>query len=40
MDYRNEIDELRAFALLAVVFYLFTVRQPDGFIGVDFFCDK
>lgn len=38
MNYRNEIDGLRAFAVLTVVFFhAFPSKLPGGFVGVDIF---
>lgn len=38
LDYRPDIDGLRAVAILAVVaFHAFPANFPGGFIGVDIF---
>ncbi len=37
LPYRAEIDGLRAFAVLPVVFYHFDLSFPGGFVGVDVF---
>jgi len=38
MDYRGDIDCLRAFAVMAViVFHYFPFLAPNGFLGVDIF---